>query len=156
MRNSDTIKISTTRQYNILAGMKQRCYNPSNSHYATYGGRGIDICPEWLGKDGAYEFYDWSITHGYGDDLSIERIDNDRGYYPDNCVWIPAHLNTSKNDMYLKLFYIIRFVPSFEIELLRKFIKNIPNQSEREQLTEMMNECDRRQRRARMVRVKKE
>lgn len=69
-------EIGKTRPYRILAGMKQRCANPANIHYANYGGRGITVCNEWLGRDGAEAFYEWAVTHGYRDDLTIDRIDN--------------------------------------------------------------------------------
>ena len=54
--------------------------------YKNYGARGVTICDEWLSNFEA--FYDWSITNGYGKGLSIDRIDNDKGYYPDNCRWV--------------------------------------------------------------------
>jgi len=83
-----------TRLYNIYKGMKKRCYNPNNHAYGLYGCRGIDICDDWL-KD-FEEFKAWSLANGYSDDLSIDRIDNERGYRPDNCRWI-THKKQSNN-----------------------------------------------------------
>lgn len=82
--------------YHIYYGIKQRCYNPKNTKYDIYGGKGINICEEW---DDDYEaFKEWSLEHGYidGQKLSIDRIDSDGDYCPDNCQWISLSENSAK------------------------------------------------------------
>lgn len=85
-------KETGTRLYRIWANIKQRCNNPGCPDYKYYGAKGVKMCKEW---ELSYEtFRDWALANGYREDLTIDRINNSKGYYPDNCRWIPASENT--------------------------------------------------------------
>lgn len=93
-----------TRLYNIWSGMKQRCFNPNNPKYRSYGGKGISVCDEW--KNSFDAFGRWAHENGYEDPpkdcdwwfmsyhaLTLDRIDEHKGYEPKNCRWIPFQEN---------------------------------------------------------------
>lgn len=82
----------------IYNGMKKRCYDERSNRYSRYGARGIGICSEWLSDKNAFRL--WAINNGYRPGLSIDRINNDEDYCPENCRWIDPRdqlSNYSKN-----------------------------------------------------------
>lgn len=88
--------LSNTRLFRIWCEMKHRCYLKSDTNYFKYGARGIKVCEEW--KNDFVNFYNWSINNGYKEDLTIDRIDNEEGYFPENCRWATyAQQNKNRN-----------------------------------------------------------
>lgn len=88
-RNSEINTIhgkSHSRLFSIWSNMISRCENENIKVYQYYGKRGISVCKEW--RNDFREFYKWANAHGYKDDLTLDRIDNDKGYAPDNCRWV--------------------------------------------------------------------
>ena len=80
----DIKKILRRVYYNI----KNRCYNPNGKDAKIYYKRNITVCDEWLGENGFKNFYNWAIEHNFKKELTLDRIDNDKGYSPNNCHWI--------------------------------------------------------------------
>ena len=85
IKHGDRPKGRKKRLYNIWMHMKERCNNPNFKYYKNYGGRGIRVCPEW---NNSYEaFREWAFENGYSDNLTLDRVENDCGYSPENCRW---------------------------------------------------------------------
>ena len=101
----------------IFAGMKQRCYNPKNKAYNFYGGKGVKICREWLNNPKLFE--DWALTHGYQDNLSIDRIDSNGDYCPENCQWLTLEENMAKDRQ--QVFYDVDGIVKNRSEWIRYF-----------------------------------
>lgn len=82
------------RLYNIWTGIRKRCFCETSIDYKNYGGRGISMCDEW--KNDYLNFRNWSLLNGYTENLTIDRIDVNCNYCPDNCRWI-AKSDQSRN-----------------------------------------------------------
>lgn len=88
---NNTQGLSKHPLYAVWKSMRKRCYHSNLKEYTRYGGRGISICDEW--HYNFKSFYDWSLSHGYSNDLQIDRRDNDGDYEPANCRWVSHSAN---------------------------------------------------------------
>lgn len=97
-----------TRLFSIWINMLTRCSNKNTKAYNYYGGRGITVCDEW--KNSFNSFYDWSMNNGYESNLTIDRIDVNGNYSPDNCRWttIKTQANNRRNNHYVNINGVVR------------------------------------------------
>lgn len=94
--------MSHTRLHNIWLTMRQRCEKPNCSAYQKYGAKGIRVCDEW----GSFiSFRDWSMSNGYTDELTIDRIDPRGNYEPSNCRWVTQKEQQNNRSNNVKLTY---------------------------------------------------
>lgn len=115
-RDESNIPVLYRRYY----GIKQRCYNPNHDSYMRYGGRGIKMCDEW--KDSFQAFNDWAYANGYEEGLTLDRIDVDGDYCPENCRWVDmrTQLNNTRKNVYIEYMGRKLTIPEWAHELNMK------------------------------------
>ena len=100
--------MSHDRIYVIWKNMNDRCYDKNRKSYPNYGGRGISVCEQWRDPiDGLKRFQEWSMSHGYREDLSIDRIDNDGNYDPTNCRWVDKIVQSNNKSSNVYVTYLL-------------------------------------------------
>lgn len=92
-----------TRLYRIWNSIKMRCLNPKNYAFFRYGGRGIKVCDEW--KKDFMSFYNWAMSNGYKENLTIDRINNNGNYEPSNCRWADRKTQSRNRSTNRLLYY---------------------------------------------------
>lgn len=104
------------RLYSIYNGIKKRCYATREPRYKDYGARGIRMCDEWLNPVNGFDnFAEWSFSHNYNDDMTIDRINVDGNYEPENCRWIPLREQALNKRDTLRVTYQGQTIPLREL-----------------------------------------
>jgi len=96
MKTRKTHGLSNHRLYNVWRSMLDRCNNPKNDGYRIYGGRGISVCKEW--SCSVVPFYNWAIENGWEQGLTIDRIDGNGNYCPQNCRVVTQKINSRNKE----------------------------------------------------------
>lgn len=125
--NTQNIKhgLKHHRLYNIWDNMKARCYRKTNPNYKHYGARGIHICQEWLTD--FMNFYNWAISNGYSQELTIERENNDGNYEPLNCRWATIVEQSQNTRSHLGISKVIEIKELLQTPITQKEIAAIYN-----------------------------
>lgn len=138
-----TVGYSKTRLYKIWRGMRERCGNPNAQNYRWYGAKGIKVDPMWTDFT---LFRLWAIDNGYEDGLEIDRIENDRGYNPENCRWVTKLDNLANRNKYLppdienRLWEEARRREVSVYSVIKQLLdKYLPGASEEADLSEVIN-----------------
>lgn len=99
IKHGGSARNAKTILYSRWEGIKKRCYSPGCKSFKNYGGRGIKMCDEWRNDYSAFET--WALKNGFKKELTIERVDVNGNYCPENCTWIPKS-EQSKNRRNIK------------------------------------------------------
>lgn len=129
----------------IFRGMKKRCYNQNENSYKWYGAKGIKICNEWLENPLAFE--DWSLSHGYQRNLTIDRKDSNKDYCPENCRWITLEKNTQRAGSVNWLEIDGQLLTGREwavklglgLQTINQYLRNFPEHKVKELIAAMLN-----------------
>lgn len=105
MRKKHTYCHSHTKLYNVWCSMRRRCFDKKNKDYRYYGAKGISVCEDWIGFDGADNFCKWAHENGYEEGLTIDRIDSSGNYCPNNCRWVPMSVQNHNHSKPINITY---------------------------------------------------
>lgn len=111
--------MTKTKLYRVWCSMRERCNNSHNKSYKNYGRKGIRVCEDW--EKSFYNFNEWAINNGYKEGLTIDRIDGQKGYCPENCRWTTSKIqnrNYSRNHTVIydgKKYCLIELAEKFKI-----------------------------------------